>query len=74
MVKTERNLTVGQRIGRYLHDNGIMVSFVANKANIDYQRLHEITKGKRKNITPEEFLSICTILEEDPNVLIHYGD
>lgn len=58
--------TIGQRIGLYLDENGIMKSYVANKAGIAYQRFYEITWGKRK-IGAVEYINVCKVLKKDPN-------
>lgn len=59
-------MTVGERIGQYLDDNGIMKSHVAKKAGIPYQRFCEITWGKRK-IEAAEYINCCKVLQKEPD-------
>lgn len=59
-------MTVGERIGQYLDENGIMKSHVANKAGIPYQRFCEITWGNRR-IEAEEYINVCKVLKKDPD-------
>lgn len=66
MESGQKNMTVGQRIGLYLEDKGILKSKVAEKAGIAYQRFCEITWGNRR-IEAEEYINVCKVLEKDPD-------
>ncbi len=68
---TEVKMTSGQRVGKYLSDHGIAQAFVADKAGIDRNRFYQITRGSVR-IEAEEFLTVCKILEKDPDVLMSY--
>lgn len=59
-------MTVGERIGQYLDENGIMKRHVATKAKIPYQRFCEITWGTRR-IEAEEYINVCKVLKKDPD-------
>lgn len=65
--------TIGERIGDYLDENGIMKSHVAKKAKIPYQRLCEITWGKRR-IEAEEYIRVCKVLKKDPDFFMEVDD
>lgn len=62
----ETKYTYGGKIKKYLDDNGIKYSFVAEKAGMPLHMFSAILNGRRK-ITVEEYFNICTVLRRDVN-------
>lgn len=57
-MKGAMNMCVGQRIKRYLNDNGISQTFVSKKTGIPLPKLNLSLNGNRK-ISLEEYSDIC---------------
>lgn len=55
---------LGELIKRYLDENGIKYTFVANEIGVAKNVLSAMLSGKRK-ITAEEYISICTAIKVD---------
>ena len=58
-------MTMEQKIGAYISDQGLKIKFVAEKAGIPYQRLQAALNGTRK-IKADEFIAVCATLRVDP--------
>jgi len=56
----------GQLIKKYLDENGIKYSFIANEAGIPINIFSAMLNNKRK-ITVEEYFTICFALKVDVN-------
>ena len=56
----------GESIKKYLDENGIKYSFVANEAKIPLNVFSTMINCKRR-ITAEEYIKICSVLKLDPN-------
>lgn len=55
---------LGKLIKRYIDENGIKYSFVAEEAGISQNVFSAILNGKRK-IVAEEYFAICFVLKVD---------
>ena len=55
---------LGVLIKKFLDENGIKYSFVANGANIPVNSFSSMINGKRK-MTAEEYVRICQVLQVD---------
>lgn len=57
---------VGQKIKKYLDDNGIKYSFVADKIGMPMNMFSPLLSGKRK-MSAEEYLLICKAIGINAN-------
>ena len=55
-----------ERINKYLEENGIMQSFVAEKSGIDAAVFNRIMHNKRA-MRADEYENICIALNKKPN-------
>lgn len=55
---------VGQRIKKYLDDNGIKYSFVSDKIGMPMNMFSPLLNGKRK-MSAEEYFLICEAIGVD---------
>ena len=55
-----------ERIAKFVEENGIKQSALAEKTGITKQALSESLRGLRK-ITAEEYVAICRALKKSPN-------
>ncbi|MBQ8663316.1 MAG: helix-turn-helix transcriptional regulator [Eubacterium sp.] len=70
---------VGLRVKKYLDDNGIKYSYVAEKINMPMNMFSPLLNGKRK-MTAEEYLLICQAIgvdagyfSDDPEPIVEVG-
>ncbi len=57
-------MTVEEKINKYINDNGIKISFVADHSNITVSALRNCLKGNRK-LKGNELIKICHVLKLD---------
>lgn len=55
-----------ERIAKFVEENGIKQSALADKTGMTKQALSESLRGLRK-ITAEEYVAICRALKKSPN-------
>ena len=68
-VWEEMTKLIGLKIKKYLDDNGIKYSFVADKINMPMNVFSYLINGKRK-MTAEEYFSICKVLDVDADFFV----
>lgn len=62
-------MTLNEKLNKYISDKGIKKSYISSKTGMTQDRISRIMRGIAK-ITGDEFLSICIILDVDPNEFI----
>lgn len=63
---------VYKQIADYMDRNGIRQSFLCEKTGMSANAVSLALKGER-NITADEFMSICTALNVEPNQFMPKG-
>lgn len=64
-----RNYDTRAALNNYIRNNGIKLSFIANKTGISIDKLSMIFLKKRR-LTADEFLSIVAVLGVDIKTLV----
>ena len=60
-------MTTEKKLDNYIAQRGLKIKYVAEKAEIPYQRLQASLNGTRK-LKVDELLATCAVLEADPRL------
>ncbi len=60
-------MNINEQLSEYLIKNGIKQIYIANETGLTQDTVSRILNGSRK-ILADEFLSICEVLNIDPNM------
>lgn len=58
-------MAVEKKLSEYIKGNGIKITFISERAGIDYQILCRCLNEKQP-LKADEFLAVCKVLEVDP--------
>lgn len=61
-----------ERINKAIKDSGLKQNFIAERLDISDSALSAMLSGKR-NISADEFFTMCEILQKTPGQLYNYG-
>lgn len=60
-------MSINERLSDYVREHGIKRVYIAQKTGLSADTVSKILNGNRR-IQADEFLSICTALNIDPNI------
>lgn len=60
-------MSINEQLNVYIKENGIKQVYIAQKTGLTEDVVSKILNGKRK-IRADDFLTICTVLNIDPNI------
>lgn len=60
-------MNIVDKLNRYINQNGIKNTYIAQKTGLTIETISDILNGERR-ILADEFLLICTALDIDPNI------
>lgn len=60
-------MNINERLNRYVEANGIKQVYIAQKTGMSSDTISKILNNNRR-ILADEFLTICTVLNIDPNI------
>lgn len=60
-------MTINEKLCRYIEENGIKQSYLAQKTGLSVDVISKTLNGNRR-LLADEFLAICETLKIDPNI------
>jgi plasmid maintenance system antidote protein VapI len=67
--KGGKEMSINDKLRKYIEKNGLKFNFVAEKAEIPEKKFYRLINSETK-ITAEDFGKICKGLEVDPSIFL----